>query len=947
MAHEAAAMKHQTMKPTRTGPEPGRGIAGAAAAFVGLVALAVGLPALLWTAVGWPLPHVVPSLSGVRAALTGSAIPDEVLLNTVAVVAWLAWAQFMLCVLVEIRAAVRGRLPGKVPFAGLSQAIAARLVGALMLLTTLAPAVAARPALAAEPPRPVAAEAVTPPTSAAAAAEEAATRAEAREAATAEEDGLPRYTVRRRETLWRIAERYLGDGSRWREIERLNRGREQPGGRGLTGGDWIHPGWELLLPGDAAGLPERRGKPGREAPLPGPPPARVPPPGPAANGHAPLAPPASGAVQGRLSDLPGVRYGGIAGAEREGAPLSTLPAAGLLAAGVMLSLSRLRRVQQRRRLTGRRIRLPGGEAARVERALRSVEEPEAASLLDLALRVMALGIRQDRLAAPLVTAVLFGDGEIEVRLAEPAPVAPAPFVALGRGRRWVLPGAVTPAELRAVLAGSGADTPAPLPALVTVASVGGGAGAAGGQRLLVNLEASGTAVLHGPPEHARALLGAIAVELSTSPGQGFFDLLLVGFGADLGRLGHLERARVLDSLGDALPALERQASAAAALVAERGCDSVLDGRITGVAADGWTPTVVLCARPPATEELDRLAAVTADRRRSTVAAVVVAGPDGVEPAGAPEAAWHLEVDRDRLRIPALGLEGLPQRLLPEDAVAIGDLLETAKDVEGVPAVRPARDPSPGSPATAPAVEIRVLGRIEVAGIERIERSKSMELLVFLALHPRGVDAEQLWEALWPETPLNRGTLHTTVSVARSRLGAAPGGEPGFPPARDGIYRLHPEVGLDWARFQALVELAERLEEDGVVPLRTAVELVRGIPFESAAARSYDWAAPHRMEMESAIADASERLAELYLRLGDPTGARWAARRGLVASPYDERLYRVLMLAAHAAGSMSGVDAVLEELVVKVGAEVEPYDQLHPQTVELYEQLRPSRRNAAR
>jgi len=80
---------------------------------------------------------------------------------------------------------------------------------------------------------------------------------------------------------------------------------------------------------------------------------------------------------------------------------------------------------------------------------------------------------------------------------------------------------------------------------------------------------------------------------------------------------------------------------------------------------------------------------------------------------------------------------------------------------------------------------------------------------------------------------------------------------------------------------------------------------------------------------------------LHLDAGDPEQANWAARRGLAASPYDERLYRVLMRAAHAAGNPAGVDAVWNELLSVLDADLELIDdELHPETVALYTTLRP-------
>ena len=55
-------------------------------------------------------------------------------------------------------------------------------------------------------------------------------------------------TVKRGDSLWRIARIHLGSGDRWREIFDLNRGRVQPDGRSLRNPDLIQIGWVLELP---------------------------------------------------------------------------------------------------------------------------------------------------------------------------------------------------------------------------------------------------------------------------------------------------------------------------------------------------------------------------------------------------------------------------------------------------------------------------------------------------------------------------------------------------------------------------------------------------------------------------------------------------------------------------------------------------------------------------
>lgn len=92
---------------------------------------------------------------------------------------------------------------------------------------------------------------------------------------------------------------------------------------------------------------------------------------------------------------------------------------------------------------------------------------------------------------------------------------------------------------------------------------------------------------------------------------------------------------------------------------------------------------------------------------------------------------------------------------------------------------------------------------------------------------------------------------------------------------------------------------------------------------------------------SQVVDAAEELAEVRLATGDWRGAEWAARQGLRAFPSDERLYRLLMRCAHAAGSVAAVQRMFQELLAAVAdpdCGVEPIDTVHADTVALLEEL---------
>src|SRR5207244_6841340 len=94
---------------------------------------------LLTALAGWPLPRGLPTPSEVRHALDSGWSPDGMfVLKTVAVVAWIAWAQVAFCIVAELVAVARGQHRSRsMPLAGWAQPLAARLVGGLLLLQTV------------------------------------------------------------------------------------------------------------------------------------------------------------------------------------------------------------------------------------------------------------------------------------------------------------------------------------------------------------------------------------------------------------------------------------------------------------------------------------------------------------------------------------------------------------------------------------------------------------------------------------------------------------------------------------------------------------------------------------------------------------------------------------------------------------------------------------------
>ena len=106
---------------TRRGPVVARGLIS----LIATAALLVGVPIGLAVLVGWPLPTSVPGGETLSLAMN-TGITDEFIVNALAVIAWLAWAQLTLAFLVEAIGAVRGRQPRDLPLAPGLQAAAAR-----------------------------------------------------------------------------------------------------------------------------------------------------------------------------------------------------------------------------------------------------------------------------------------------------------------------------------------------------------------------------------------------------------------------------------------------------------------------------------------------------------------------------------------------------------------------------------------------------------------------------------------------------------------------------------------------------------------------------------------------------------------------------------------------------------------------------------------------------
>ncbi|WP_235854733.1 bacterial transcriptional activator domain-containing protein [Nonomuraea aridisoli] len=863
------------------------------AALVVLVALVGGVPYALLMFVGPPLRPELLDLD----VLTGNVGPSTIIAVLVLLV-WLAWFQLFVCILVEVYAGVRRvGMPARVPLSGGMQFVANKLVSAVLLLFTAGAMVVPLAKLTPTPAAP-------PVTAVAYSAPLVEQTLEA-----------PRtkkvYVVqpphgRHHESLWEIAEKCLGDGRRYHEIYRLNQAKEQPDGSRLRMADLIRPGWVLDMPDDAknvhvvpAGQPREqtlREHPGRVDVAPGSIAAeqrdQQEQKTPKREAEHRLPEQSADRPDQRAEQPPVIR-------EAQGADLTDyLAGASLAAAGLLLVLARRRREQLWGRVFGRRIVRPRDDAAQAEVALRLGGDAPGARVLDVGLRHLGAELAAQRRTPPTVYGAHLSARTLDLWIHPADDDPPTPWTAVDGGQIWRLPaheGRMLPDRR---------TSGAPYPGLVSIGTDAGG-------RVLIDLEAAqGLINVRGP--QTTAALAALAVELATNLWSDRMSVTLVGFGEELTAIAP-DRVRAVGSLAEVLPELEADAAPRA---------QVLTGRITGRPRRAH---YLLSAVAPTHEEARRLALLA---RRDT-AGYVVAGD-------VPHATWTLRINDDgTARIAELGFEVRAQLLPRRHYRALVDLFRTAGrlDGEAIP------EPEPLAGLHRPAVEIRILGPVEIAGLPPLEEGRmelATEMLVHLATRQGGVHPVVLGGVLWP-----RGVQDMVRDAAIARVAEWLG--PGrLLTDEAGRLRLGPEVRTDWALFRELVRRAQGDPSGRAVLLEKALGLVRGPLLTGRRPGGYAWLAADDLEYDvtATVADAAHRLCEIRLAQGQPDAAVAAVRAALLLAPDDEALWRDLLRATHATQDTVRLRAVVEGLTRRASSH--PYGGgMAPETEALIEELLPT------
>ncbi|NLD78037.1 MAG: LysM peptidoglycan-binding domain-containing protein [Acidimicrobiales bacterium] len=1024
---------------------------GLAATLV-ILLLVAGVPVLL-IAIGaapWQA-----DLTNLPARLTA---PDDgaLAMIVIAVVAWIAWAVVAVSLVLEVIAQVRGLPAPSFPGLGGPQRAVGRLVAVAALLFIAAPTgVAAFPAppahaAVAAPVQPAAAPVLpkAAPVQGAPVLPQSAPVPASGEASPQERSSID-YTVKRGDSLWKIADRLLGDGARFPEIVDLNtallngrpdfitagtvlkvpnhapegerageeyvvkagdtlseiadaelgdptrypelfeasRDTVQPDGSRLTDPDLIRPGWQITIPGQPAheekvssptevedtATPAPATQPRTEAPTVEAPSLDAAP--------APTLAPAE--AEPEIDRATAVDSDDAVEASGSGWLLPGLSGAGaVLASLVLLAVRAHRNTQLRYRRPGQAIAPPPAELRAVEKSAFASGAALTATLeqLNQALNHLA-GACTDAGQArpPLVTATLASE-TVTLHLADDAHL-PQPWT--GAARQWSLRLDQSLPERPDVLP--------PYPMLVTIGRDDAGIH-------FLNLEHLGVMALRGDPDRTTALARHIAAELALNPWSTLVEVTLIGFGEELAHLDtlrlhhHSDGDQIVPSLvGDVTRSVEIGWGDPDPyrLILTTGAGTSELAPLLATPAS-WVGAALVSLSSPVPEStvievdhtgrlsapglgLDLEAAGLTSEEATACAAIVEltceSEPVTIAPFEEPTHGWRALADqagalRQELtdvrdtQSPAGDASLLPnpsQDYLESAATTIEDIAALAPVVpEQVRAAVQEADPSLDedladwfdTTSIRPrlillgAVNARAFGKLTPAITKR--RPYFIEILAYLALHPKGATANEIADAFG----IAASKARTDISSLRTWLGTNPRtGQDYLPTANESpayresgvkAYQLQ-DMLIDLDLFRRLRLRGQARGAAGIQDLKTAMALVEGPPFSALREKGWSWLLDTERIHETtgcAVVDTAHILITNALADGDLNAARQVAETACQAAPYDDIARLDLIKVTAAEGHDEAADKMLSDDIGNRTDDYLPPIELPPRTADV-------------
>jgi DNA-binding SARP family transcriptional activator len=890
-------------------------------ALVVLLALIVGLPVALVHFVGWPLPEHLPTWDELQVALF-VPMSSHFLLNVLACALWPVWARFTFDVLSAVPGTARAvtwRHSRRGFHRSPLQTMAGVLVGAItvsVLSRTPSP-VATAQAVTAELSgtghitvatalfRPAATLVTEPSKEPVVVTATMHTQAVSIPLQHTETVRAPNHGVY--DSLWRVAQRCLGDGNRWPEIWKLNQGVTQTDGSVFTTPSLIRPGWRLQLPTPAPEVTPPAG----EYPAP---------PQPSGPGEQPHS---QGPVrQSEPADSASARN------PTTGISSSTGAFVGLgFAALITVTMLNVR-------LRRRRFYQPG---------TREPDDPGRAPV------VRALRIAHD-------SATLPHDDEGTPITPRPRNARPADFDACERAQATAL--ALRSGPETAMLGiREGHAVALDLAGSRGLGLIGPGAHAAA-RALIVALLANAVDEGHGalvviPAVDAEALFGTELPRRAPARLRVVDDMA-----AALAVLEAELLARVRNGAEWGPDHHARDGTTPLVLVAsptadtERRAQAILDNGtglgLTGVLLGQWRPGGTVRVRgdgtvgatsPNLSDSLAgaRLFTLHGTDTQDLLALLHAAEPATLDSAQTANADYKFIADETSQPVTETALATREPSAL--EAQVTSD--SGARVADGPPWPRPSA--RLGAPGSRP-LHLQVFGRLHLTwtgtdsdDLIEVLAPRQREVLVYLALHRYGCRREVLTAALWPDAPGDRpyNSFHATLSQLRRGLRTATGNEiANITVNEDGHYGLDQSV-ITVDLWQLQDALAARRQAttpaETAATLRRVVDLYQGDLAERIAT---DWIDGPR---EALRRDALDALSALIRVLGgdDPQQTLTLLEQARELDPYNEAIYRDLMRSQSRLGQYDSIPRTLNLLITSL-AELD--QQPTRDTVELADRL---------
>jgi DNA-binding SARP family transcriptional activator len=896
------------------------GLAAGLLALVALAALIVGPPWALLHYVGSPLPHTLPDRHQLSTLLT-QPLDGQRLVHLLAVLCWIAWAIFVLDTARSITTA-----PGTIQADDLQswqpiRRLTAMLVGTIALTlvghrsTSTATAFVAEPTHPAHQPTPAATAHATHPA-------EPGT-------VTVQEpcDGI-------HDSLWRIAQRSLGDGNRWPEIYHLNHGRPQPDGRALSSPSLIQPGWVLQLPANHAptvkpepparsvptppdanppGLPPPHQRPAPPGSAPSPRPTHETPPS-----NAPAHPTSPAQAPTHHRQPSGIDLG-------DGIYLSAALAAALSAA-----LLARRRRNRRTYIpgSGRRDDIP---VAPVVRSLHLAHLRDHAQRSDQDIAIATANNRGDHALTPTV-------GEVDV------PV---------QSIRVTTTPERTVEDLLVAARGLG--------------MVGPGAGDAARALLLERLAAANSAEVFISQADADDLLGPVAdypAQLHVLPS---LPAVLDELEATLIQAARRESDDSDDNsrhgtrlLIARTPPDPRRLQAILDSGARLGIQALLLGQWRAGASAYILADGTVSATDPGPGKPLRGSRLFTAPISDTAQILRTLGTDSPPQTSMPKSAAPTVALEDPVADTRMDRPAVTATSLTRSTPTVADQPTIDSETFGQPERRPesaATATTPAKPAPSPtnaantrhehhALTLSILGPPQLrqhanatdsADITARVTPRQLELLVLLALHPDGITRDLLAATLWPDTPRERpfSTLNTSLARLRTAISQATDGRiSDFTVQHANRYTLdHDLVGVDyWHLAEALtVSRTATGEAERDTARRDIVAAYRG---ELAEGLSADWIETPRQALRRDALDAATHLARLVVN-DDAQQALSLFETARGFDPYNEQLYQDIMRLQRRLGRPDAIGRTLELATTRL-AEID--ESPSPDTIALAARL---------